>query len=293
MRKPSCKSEILKKYIAYEKIKTIMGQNVLITGGEGFVGGHLKSLLPSSQTYDLKNNQDILNWNQLVESLKGIDTVVHLAALISVNDSITHPGKYYSVNIAGTDNVIRAAIEAGCKTIIFASSAAVYTADNPYGLSKKIGESLMEEYKDKIQTISLRFFNIYGPKQNPEYAGVISKFFEFAKNKQPLKVTGDGLQTRDFISVADITKIITKIIEKRETIPSGSVYELGTSHSISINDLAKIFADKYSLPINHMSGESVGIVHSVSNNGTLLQAIGDYQFKPLDQGLEELSKTLI
>lgn len=270
-----------------------MEKKVLITGGEGFVGSHLRALLPSASTYDLKNGQDILNWNQLVEALKGVDVVVHLAALISVNESIERPGKYYSVNVAGTDNVIRAAIEAGCKSIIFASSAAIYSADNPYGISKKIGENLMEEYKDKIQTISLRFFNIYGPKQNPEYAGVISKFFEFAKNKQPLNVTGDGQQTRDFISVFDITKVITKIIEKGEVIPSGSVYELGTGHSISINELAKIFADKYKLPINHMPGESVGIVNSVSDNGSLLQAIGDYQFKPLPEGLDELAKELI
>ena len=270
-----------------------MENKILITGGKGFVGGHLLSLLPGTPTYDLKDGQDILDWNSLVKALQGVETVVHLAALISVNDSLKYPGKYYSTNLAGTDMVTRAAIEAGCKKIIFASSAAVYAPDNPYGLSKKLGEDLMAEYKEQIQTISLRFFNIYGPKQNPEYAGVISKFFEFTKNKQPLKVTGDGEQTRDFISVYDICKIIKRMTEDTTAIPSGSVFEVGKGTSISINDLAQLFADKYTLPINHVANENVGIMHSTAKNESLLQAIGPFAFMQLPEGLEDLSKTLL
>jgi len=270
-----------------------MQPKILITGGKGFIGGHLKKIFPSAATYDLKDNQDILDFEKLVEAMRGIDVVVHLAALISVNESIQYPEKYYKTNVEGTENVLKAAVEAGCKTVIFASSAAVYSADNPYGLSKKQGEELMQKYKDRIQTISLRFFNIYGPNQNPEYAGVISKFFAFAKEKQPLKVTGDGMQTRDFISVFDIVSVIKEMIEKGDAVPSGSVFEVGKGSSITINDLAKLFAEKYHLDIVYVSGEPVGIQDSKANNASLLQVIGDYPFKSLSQGLDELAPFLL
>jgi UDP-glucose 4-epimerase len=269
-----------------------MNNNTIITGGRGFVGSHLRKLLPNAEIYDLIDDQDILHYDQLVAAMKGKDVVVHLAALISVNDSIAHPGTYYSTNVAGTDNVLRAAIEAGCKTVIFASSAAVYSPDNPYGLSKKIGEDLLKEYKDKIQTIGLRFFNIYGPGQNPEYAGVISKFIEFSQKGGPIHVTGDGQQTRDFISVTDITRIIANIVEIRETIDSGSVFEVGTGNAISINDLAQIFAKKHSVEVDHLPNANVGIVHSKAKNEALLTIIGEYTFVPLEQGLDELEKSL-
>src|SRR5687767_3679807 len=101
-----------------------MHQNILITGGKGFVGRHLMNHFPTARVYDLKTGYNILKWDQLVSMMKGIDLVVHLAALISVPDSLKEPGRYYSTNIAGTDNVLRAAIHAKCKTVIFASSAA-------------------------------------------------------------------------------------------------------------------------------------------------------------------------
>jgi|SRR6185369_8366352 len=270
-----------------------MDKKILITGGKGFIGGHLSKIFPSATTYDLKDNQDILDFEKLVDAMKDIDVVVHLAALISVNESIHYPEKYYRTNVIGTENVLNAAAQAGCKTVIFASSAAVYSADNPYGLSKKQGEELMEKYKSKIQTISLRFFNIYGPNQNPEYAGVISKFFEFAKNKQPLKVTGDGMQTRDFISVFDIVAVIKHMIEKGDEVASGSVFEVGKGSSITINDLAQLFSEKYGLKITYVSGEPVGILHSKANNASLLKVIGDYQFKSLSQGIDELASSLL
>ncbi len=266
--------------------------NIIITGGKGFIGTYLQKLLPTAEIYDKVDDQDILDYDQLKKAMEGKDIVIHLAALISVNDSLEHPGKYYSVNVAGTDNVLRAAIEAGCNTVIFASSAAVYSPDNPYGLSKKIGEDLLKEYKERIQTIGLRFFNIYGPGQNPEYAGVISKFIEFSKNGEPIHVTGDGNQTRDFISVSDITNIITKITTIRETINSGSIFEVGTGNAISINDLAEIFAKRHDVEVDHLPNANIGIVHSKANNQTLLKTIGNYTFVPLPDGLSELEKSL-
>ena len=267
-----------------------MNKNILITGGKGFIGGNLVALFPFAETYDLKNNQDILDYKKLLKSVKGKDVIIHLAALISVEDSRKKPGEYYLNNVIGTYNVIKAGIEMGCKTIIFASSAAVYTPDNPYGLSKKIGEDLMFEYRHKIQAISLRFFNIYGVGQNPEYAGVIDKYFQATKDKKILKITGDGKQTRDFIAVSDITQIIKIIIEKGNKIKSGSVFEVGTGRSITINKLANIFAKKHKLSIKHLHNQSIGIFNSRAKNKSLLKIIGDYKFKSLKNGLKELEE---
>lgn len=269
-----------------------MMNNILITGGKGFVGQHIMRLFPDAEMYDLKDGQDILDWNQLAKAVYGKDIIIHLAALISVNDSLRQPGKYYSTNIAGTDAILRAAVKAGCKTVIFASSAAVYAPNNPYGLSKKIGEDLMSEYRDKIQTISLRFFNIYGPNQNPEYAGVISKFLGFVKDKEPLRVTGDGSQTRDFISIFDIVNVIKKIIESRSEVASGSVFEVGTGKSVTINHLAEVFSDMANVPILRAPDDNVGILHSQADNHKLLEIIGDYPFISLREGVERLIKKI-
>lgn len=258
-----------------------MINKILITGSSGFIGSHLTKMLPSAQTYDLKDGQDILDYNQLKDALEGKDIVIHLAALISITDSLKHPGKYYSTNVAGTDNVLRAAIEKGCKTVIFASSASVYSPDNPYAISKKIGEDLMKEYRKKIQTISLRFFNIYGQGQNPTYAGVISKFMKAAIEGKTLKINGDGKQTRDFISVSDTVEIIKKIISKRSYIESGSIIEVGTGKSVSIKELAQIFAKKYSLHIKYFPDIPIGLASSKADTRQLKKILGKIYFSPL------------
>lgn len=265
-----------------------MPKKILITGGKGFIGSHLRTRFPRANTFDLQDGQNILNYSQLVRALEGVDVVVHLAALISVSDSLKHAGKYYATNIAGTDNVARAAIEQGCETLIFASSAAVYAPDNPYGLSKQIGEELMEEYKTRMQTISLRFFNIYGAGQNPEYAGVISKFVACAKANTPLQIIGDGTQTRDFISVADICSTIAQILHNRNNIKSGSVFEIGTGKSISINDLAKFFINKYHLSPKYQATGHIGIKHSQANIQSLMSLIGQVRFRSLAEEIPAL-----
>jgi len=270
-----------------------MTNKILITGSRGFIGSHLTKMLPHAQTYDLKDGQDILDYNQLKDALKGKDIVIHLAALISITDSLKHPGKYYSANISGTDNVLRVAIENGCKTVIFASSASVYSPDNPYAISKKIGEDLMKEYSKKIQTISLRFFNIYGKGQNPVYAGVISKFMKAAKEGKTIKINGNGTQTRDFISVNDVADIIVKVIKCRSKIASGSIFDVGTGKEISINQLADYFVNKYKVPVKYYLKEDIGIIRSKADNLKLLEIAGKHKFTDIERGLGELDNNKI
>ena len=215
--------------------------NVIVTGGAGFIGSHLvKYLVKKHQNVtvvdNLKNGKlenlqsvknkikfikmDILDYDSLKKIGKNIDCIFHHAALTSVPDSFTKQEEYHNVNVNGTENILKLAKEFGFK-VIFASSASVYgnqkkipikenakkTPLNPYGLTKIKAEELCVKYSKKgVSVIVLRYFNVYGLRQNDNYAGVISKFLKkISKDKSPI-IDGDGSQIRDFVFVEDICK---------------------------------------------------------------------------------------
>ena len=155
---------------------------IMITGSSGFIGGTLKKLMEKDHeivSYDLKEELDILDVKKLEKKMKGCDSVVHLAALTSVQDSLINPSKYYETNIVGTSNVFETAIKLGIKMVIYASSSAIYGAtESPYGASKFTNELLATVRKDKIRTIGFRFFNVYGSGMNLSYGAVIPNFIE-------------------------------------------------------------------------------------------------------------------
>jgi UDP-glucose 4-epimerase len=213
----------------------------LVTGGAGFIGSHIVEELIKEKAEvrildDLsKGSKDnmpkdvefvkgsVTDRPLLEKVMKGIDYVFHEAAQTSVAFSITHPKTTWEINIRGTKLLLNAAVKAGIKRFIFASSAAVYgnalpplsekmdvKPISPYGNSKRMGEILMQEYYEKegLDSISLRYFNVFGPRQDPtsEYSGVISKFIsKMSKNERPI-IFGNGMQTRDFIYVKDVVK---------------------------------------------------------------------------------------
>ena len=219
---------------------------IFITGGAGFIGSFLSSTLiedghnvtifdnlsnNSKQnflTLKEKNlkfiNGDITNYSQLEKSITNMDMVIHLAAQIDVNDSITNPEKTHLINVEGTKNLLDICVKNNVKNFIAASSAAVYghpkklpLVENspfhpisPYGESKIQTEKLVSDYclDHDLNGISLRFFNIYGKGQSSVYAGVITKFVECIDNNLPLTIFGDGTNTRDFIHIDDIVGAI-------------------------------------------------------------------------------------
>jgi UDP-glucose 4-epimerase len=262
---------------------------VLVTGGSGFIGYHLVKRLLSKRNYKIividnlsnksKNfpdsndnksssdklsfyKEDIRNKKSILDIFnheRVIDTCVHLAAKINVQDSIANPDDTIEVNVKGTLNVLEACSNNGVKNFIFGSSAAVYgepkklplSEDNhlleplsPYGASKVAGEALVSSYRNskKIKNvISLRFFNVYGEGQNLEYAGVITRFAErLSKGLRPI-IYGDGKQTRDFISVNDVVNAILLAATEADKIKmsSSDVFNVGTGIPISIHDLAQ------------------------------------------------------
>lgn len=215
---------------------------VLITGSSGFIGSHLLKMMPDAVPYDLKEGKNILNKVDLEKSMKGCDSVVHLAAHTHLMSSWEDPSKCYLTNVFGTSNVLETAVKLGIKRIIFASSSAIYAStENPYAASKAMGEGLLKVREDEIRSIIFRFFNVYGIGQNPDYGTAIPAFISGIK-KGEITIYGDGKQTRDFIHVDDICQMLkfAATTELPENFPKVFQTDLGTGKSYAIKELAYI-----------------------------------------------------
>jgi UDP-glucose 4-epimerase len=248
---------------------------ILVTGGAGFLGKYIvKSLLSEEHeitvfdNFSNSSNQDLKILEKLnVKTIKGditkikdIDVatinqniVIHLAAKISVSESVKNPNETFDVNVKGTKNVLLSCKKNHVKKVIVSSSAAVYgeiksskikltensetNPISPYGKSKLEMEKIVKEIclKHKINYVILRIFNIFGLGQSDEYAGVISKFLKNIKNDEQLKIFGDGTQTRDFVSVDDV---ITAIKNSTSYNKSG-IFNIASGNIITIKKLAE------------------------------------------------------
>ena len=275
---------------------------ILVTGGAGFIGRKLVDYLlndhevtiydnlSNSSMVDIEyliekgvkfENEDILDYEKLQKSCTGYDLVIHLAAKTDVAYSVIHPEITNEVNVTGTQNVCKCCIENKIKKIIFASSAAVYDESkvainenantnpvSPYGKSKLQAEKIIKKYSDEfgVDAITLRMFNVYGKGQNLQYAGVIAKFIDNISKDIPLEINGDGKQTRDFISIFDVVTAFDCAIKNIEG-KRGTIYNIGTGESISVNELAKIIQEISERKIELKYKEQIlgEIKHSVAN----------------------------
>jgi UDP-glucose 4-epimerase len=225
---------------------------------------------------DIRNRQAISD----IVKREGAHACVHLAAKISVVDSIRNPAETIDVNVNGTLSVLEACANNGVQTFVLASSAAVYgDADvvptpeecvlhplSPYGATKISGEVLVASYKKsgKISNaVSLRFFNAYGRGQSPEYAGVITRFTERLSKKQPPVIHGDGQQTRDFIHVSDV---VGGVILAVNSELSGE-FNVGTGKPTSIDHLARKMIRIHGLDVAPVYGAAIkgDILHSCAD----------------------------
>ena len=238
----------------------------LVTGGAGFIGSNLveklleqgdmvvvvdnESANTHKETYwndDAINIQMDVNDPAMKNAVTGIDRIFHLAADISIQYSIENPVGTYANNVHGLLNVLEIARTQGIKKVVFSSTAAIYgltdkvcvetdTPDplNPYSVSKLAGEHLMKMYNDLygIQTVSLRYFNVYGPRQSDtgQYAPVVGIFQKQKAQNSALTIVGDGKQTRDFIHVSDVAAANILVSELDVT----GVYNVGTGVELSL-----------------------------------------------------------
>lgn len=271
-------------------------ERVLVTGGAGFIGRNLvKSLARKGRKVVIADiaetgetdtvtayRKDIRNAEamQTIVRKERIDTCIHLAARVSVSDSISNPDETLDTNVKGTMSVLEACARNGIQNFVFASSAAVYGEPktlplredeilnplSPYGRSKIAGEQLVGTYKayGKIESaVSLRFFNVYGENQNPAYAGVITKFIERLSKGLPPVIYGDGNQTRDFISVIDVVNAIELAAESGLS----DTFNVASGKATSINELAQKMIEIFGLDLKPTYVESVegDIVHSYAD----------------------------
>ncbi|MCL7388163.1 MAG: GDP-mannose 4,6-dehydratase [Thaumarchaeota archaeon] len=259
---------------------------VLVTGATGFIGSHLclRLLDLGMEVHGLDDlsrgslkrakilensgmslhKADVRDWATVHEVLHEVkpDAVIHLAALISVEESIRMPELYMEVNAEGTRNIVRAASNVGSGRLIYASSAAVYgnpirlpiTEDHPtsplspYGLSKLMGERYVtSEFIGREKPVILRIFNVYGPGQNPEYAGVITKFMERLSQGDPPIIFGDGEQTRDFIHVDDVVEAFIRSLDT--PLNETAVLNVGSGRPFKIIELARMMIRLYGLNV--------------------------------------------
>jgi len=302
-------------------------RRVLITGGAGFIGSNLArnlcrdnqvTILDDLSSGSLENLREILDQvnfiqgsivkNDTLENIfRGMDVVVHLAAIASVNQSIENPALVNDVNITGTLNVLIAARNNKVKKFVFASSAAVYgnqislpikeTAvldpQSPYAVTKITGEYYCDVFNKifDLQTTCLRYFNVFGPKQNPNshYSSVISKFISLmSQDKQPT-IFGDGTQTRDFVFINDIVDATIKASESDLT----GVFNVGSGSSTTINALAKdinlIMGKKLQPKIEEPKAGD--IKHSLADISKI-KTLGFNPCFPIKKGLEEIIREI-
>jgi len=281
---------------------------ILVTGGAGFIGKHLvKYLLDKDNTitifdnfsnseeksldHFIKNgvkvvNGDIRNFEEILKETEEQEILIHLAAKISVSQSILNPSETFEVNVDGTKNVLEACKKNYVKKIIIASSAAVYGEGSsgmklkesaktnpisPYGKSKLKMEQEIEK-NNKNDCVILRFFNIFGIGQTPEYAGVITKFIEMILSNKPLEIFGDGMQTRDFVSINDVVESIYDAIKNGKN----GTYNIASGKAITINELAEfmISLSKKDLEIHHISEKHGDIRYSEADISLAKSKIG-------------------
>ena len=291
------------------------GKRVLVTGGSGFIGGAIAASLRADndvRTLDTDPDPpagvtaiegDVRDREAVEEAVANVDVVFHQAAIVSVERSIDDPSETHAVNATGTLRVLEAARRHDAR-VVAASSAAVYgdpegvplaegarlEPTSPYGLSKLALDHYLRLYHELygLETVALRYFNVYGPGQTGgDYAGVIEAFLRAARSGEPLTVHGDGEQTRDFVHVDDVVRAN---LLAAETDAVGASYNVGTGDSVTIRGLAE--------RIRHAVGSDSPIVHGDARDGDVRHSRADITkareelgYRPsvgLSEGLETL-----
>jgi len=248
---------------------------ILVTGGAGFIGSNIADalikkghevLIVDNLTTGKKENinpqakffeKDIRHFEEIRPLFSGVDFVFHEAALPRIPLSIEKPQESNDINVTGTLNVLVASKEAGVKKVIYAASSSALGGKatlpmkedapcdplNPYALQKYVGEFYCKIFSGiyNLPTVSLRYFNVYGPRQPREgsYTPVIGIFMTQKKKGEKITITGDGKQTRDFTHVFDVVRANILAMESPK-VGHGEVINIGGGHNHSVNEIAKM-----------------------------------------------------
>jgi len=279
-------------------------KKALVTGGAGFIGSHLvEALLNAGCEVAVLDNlsggnlsnlepmkadisfykNDIRQLEALIEAAKGCDVIFHLAAVVAVQQTIEDPLNSTMINDIGTLNVLEAARKTNVPRVVLASSCAVYGDDprlpkdesmtpmpsSPYAVHKLSAEHYLRVYGELfgLKNASLRFFNVFGPRQDPSspYSGVISIFMSKAALHQAPLIYGDGNQTRDFVFVKDVVRAL--LLAAQTDQKTGDVYNIGSGSRLTISRLWELVAA--------LSGEQSKPVYKPARAGDILHSVGN------------------
>jgi UDP-glucose 4-epimerase len=279
-------------------------RRALVTGGAGFIGGHLVAGLvdegwrvrvlddfSSGRESNLADVSDVVELQRgdvrdeaaLARAVAGVEVVFHQAAVASVPASVADPLRTSSVNLEGTLKVLEMSRRAGVRRVVYAASSAAYGDDqelpkvetmraqplSPYALQKYTGELYCRLYTSLygLETVALRYFNVFGPRQDPrsEYAAVIPRFICAALAGEGATIFGDGGQTRDFIFVQDAVR--ANLLAADAERASGAVINIATGRRISLNHLWEA--------IREITGVAAASRHSPARAGDVRDSVAD------------------
>jgi UDP-glucose 4-epimerase len=301
----------------------------LVTGGAGFIGCNIvRTLVQQGMSVVVLDNLstgkrenlsavardidfhegDIRDAAAVQAACAGVDVVLHHAALRSVERSVYTPLETHDVNTTGTVQVLAAARDAGVRRVVFASSSSVYgNGDNgrnietltpaplsPYALTKLIGEQYIRIFSDlyQLEAVSLRYFNVFGPYQNPEskYSAVIPIFIHQLLTSQTPTIDGDGMQSRDFTYVDNVVQA-NILAATSETVRPGEVYNIGNGENVSVQELFNTLQELLKTTIEPTYGPSrPGDVAKTEAN--IEKARGELGYQPQINFQEGLQRTV-
>jgi nucleoside-diphosphate-sugar epimerase len=279
-------------------------ERCLVTGGAGFIGSHLvENLLKQGHSVRVLDNfetgsrSNLAEWQKEIEIVagsvedvdtvnrvvRGIDWIFHEAARVSVPQSIEDPAGAHSVNSTGTLNILIGARNSGVKRVVCASSCAIYgnapelpkredmlpSPQSPYAVTKLALEHYCNMFFNlySLEAVSLRYFNIFGPRQNPlaQYAAVIPIFVRNMLQQKASTIYGDGDQTRDFVFVQDCVN--ANLLAAKSLQAPGNVYNVGSASQISVNELFAM--------LQKITGSEIPAVHESARMGEVLHSCSD------------------
>lgn len=276
----------------------------LVTGGAGFIGSHLVEqlcqhnhrvrVLDNLSTGNSANLQSVLDEVEFVEGdirdeatiarvVQNVEVIFHCAAVVSVPQSMDNPRETEEINTLGTLNLLQAAKNASVKRLVLSSTCAIYGDDptlpkveamapqpkSPYAISKLSAEMYCQLFNQAgwLETVVLRYFNVYGPRQDPSsaYSGVISIFMDRLRQNLTPTIYGDGEQTRDFVYVKDVVQ--ANLLAAQTSNVAGEIFNIGTGQAMSINKLAQTTAQLFvweGVP-QHEAARNGDVVHSYAD----------------------------
>ena len=302
-----------------------------MTGGAGFIGSHLveelakngagvrvldnfstgkKAYLESLKKKITLIRADVTDDKAVSRAVRGVEIIFHQAATSSVEQSAKHPEETFRTNVLGTLCVFRAAVKHGVRRVVYASSSAVYGNGRAlpkretmpaapisfYAESKRINETHARFFQNyfHLDTVGLRYFNVFGPRQDPDspYSGVISIFLKKFKAGEPPVIYGDGGQTRDFIYVKDVVRV--NLLAARRKRAAGQVFNVGSGQAVSVNELVgilnKIFGRR--LSARYKKARAGDIRHSRADTRKIEKILLFYPRYPFFRALKSMVSEL-